>query len=154
MTRLDDQVWFRGVYLSFTPEVKAQPFFAKESPVPASKFSARWTGEVEPRFSEDYRFVVYADGGDGLPARPGGKVRLWIGDQLVIDHWDKVPPRSGGPRTGMSISLPVALKAGARVPIKLEFSANDSPVPHLHLCWESRTQDREHVPAAALYPSL
>ncbi len=153
VTRVDDQVWFRGLYLSFTPEVKARPFFTKDSPLPEGKFSARWTGEVEPRFSEDYRFVIYADGDDGLTPPPGGKVRLWIGDQLVVDHWEKIPPHAGGPRTAMYASSLIALTAGTRVPIRLEFSANESQVPHFHLCWESRTQDREHVPAATLYPA-
>lgn len=153
VTRIDDQVWFRGLYLSFTPEIKARPFFPNDGPLPAGRFSARWTGEVEPRFTEDYRFVVYADGDDGLTPVPGDNVRLWIGDRLMIDHWEKVPPRAGGPRTATYASPLIALTAGIRIPIRLEFAANESQVPHLHLCWESRTQDREHVPAAALYPA-
>jgi hypothetical protein len=153
MTRVDDQVWFRGLYLSFTPEIKARPFFTKNSPVPQDSFSARWTGEVEPRFSEDYRFVVYTDGDDGLTPPPGEKVRLWIGNQLVLDHWEQVKPHDGGPRTATYVSGSIPLTAGTRTSIRLEFSAKESKVPHLHLCWESRTQDREHVPATALYPA-
>ena len=40
-------------------------------------FSARWTGRVEPRFSEEYTFSVYATGG----------VRLWVDGELLIDEW-------------------------------------------------------------------
>jgi hypothetical protein len=39
------------------------------------------------------------------------------------------------------------------VPIRLEFSANRAAKPHVHLVWESGTQDREHVPSSALYPA-
>ena len=49
VTRVDDQIWFRGSYFAHCSEIKAPPFFAQESPVPATEFSARWTGEVEPR---------------------------------------------------------------------------------------------------------
>ena len=72
----------------------------------------------------------------------------------MLDAWDGVTAApEAKPRTSTRMSKPVALSAGQRVPILLEFSANDSATPHLHLVWESRTQDREHIPAAALYPS-
>ena len=155
-TRVDDQVWFGGAHLAFINAMKAPPFFVKESPVPERTFSARWTGEVEPRFSEDYRFGVYVQGDRGGPKGEiiGSKARLWIDNQPVLDHWNGVEPETRDlPRTYSLLSGPIKLKAGQRVAIRLEFAANHGPPPQVHLVWESRTQDREHILASALYPT-
>lgn len=156
VTRVDDQIWFRGSYFAFCSEIKAPPFFPKESPVPATEFSARWTGEVEPRFCEDYRLGFYYQGDRSGPNQSwqGSKVRLWVGDQLVLDGWQTLPEKKGkAPRSRANTSTAIALVAGRKVPIRVEFAANGAEKPHLHLYWESRTQDREHIPAAALYPA-
>lgn len=156
LERVDAQVWFRGVWLAFSGEIKASPFFPPNSPLPERTFSAQWTGEIEPRFSEDYRLGVYLQGIPGGPKGEitGSKARLWIGDKLVLDHWDEVAPgKPAAPVSHTVRSTPLAWKSGQRVPIRLEFSAADATAPHLHLFWESRTQDREHIPATALYPT-
>ncbi|MBE7500468.1 MAG: hypothetical protein HS113_09225 [Verrucomicrobiales bacterium] len=156
VTRVDDQIWFRGVYFAYCSEIKAPPFFTGDSPVPATEFSARWTGEVEPRFREDYRLGFYYQGDRSGPGQSwqGSKVRLWVDDQLVLDGWNASPEPKGKPaRSRANTSAAVPLVAGRKVPIRIEFSANGAEKPHLHLHWESRTQDREHIPAAALYPS-
>jgi hypothetical protein len=154
-TRVDDQVWFRGSWLAYAGEVKAPPFFAGKSPVPDRTFSARWTGELEARFAEEYRLGVYVQahpGGQGVWR--GSKARLWVDGRLVVDHWEPVraAPKDS-PRTDMFLSPSLSLRPGQRVPLRLEFSAHEATEPHVHLVWESRTQDREHVPASALHPS-
>jgi hypothetical protein len=60
--------------------------FGSASPgntVPATNWSARWTGEIEPEFGvthpEHYRFF--------LPINDTGGARLWVNNQLVIDEW-------------------------------------------------------------------
>lgn len=40
----------------------------------------RWTGFVQPAFSEQYEFTVEANDG----------ARLWIGDNLMFDNFDEV----------------------------------------------------------------
>jgi hypothetical protein len=45
--------------------------------IPATKWSARWTGTVTAPKSGEYTFCLYADDG----------CRLFIDDQNVIDHW-------------------------------------------------------------------
>ncbi|MBK8195757.1 MAG: hypothetical protein IPK76_22105 [Lewinellaceae bacterium] len=50
--------------------------------VPANYFTARWTGFVEPLFSETYTFTVFSDDG----------CRLWVNDSLIIDKWQPQPP--------------------------------------------------------------
>jgi GH43 family beta-xylosidase len=42
----------------------------------AGAFSVRWTGQVQPAFSQTYTFYTQADGG----------VRLWVNGQLVINR--------------------------------------------------------------------
>jgi GH43 family beta-xylosidase len=55
--------------------------FGNASPVQpqmsSDTFSVRWTGQVQPEFSEAYTFHVTADDG----------VRLWVRGQLLIDRW-------------------------------------------------------------------
>src|SRR5207248_115843 len=46
--------------------------------IPTDNFSSRWTGSIEPRFSEPYTFTTVSDDG----------VRSWVDGQLLIDHWD------------------------------------------------------------------
>jgi hypothetical protein len=45
--------------------------------VGADTFSARWSGQVVPRFSGDYTFYTSADDG----------ARLYINNRVVIDNW-------------------------------------------------------------------
>jgi subtilisin family serine protease len=45
-------------------------------------FSARWTGQVQPQYSETYTFYTLADDG----------VRVWVNGQLLIDRWSNHPP--------------------------------------------------------------
>src|ERR1041385_3700987 len=43
----------------------------------ADAFSVRWTGQIQPKYSETYTFYLNSDNGR----------RLWINNQLVIDKW-------------------------------------------------------------------
>ncbi len=47
------------------------------SGVGADNFQVRWTGYLRPDFSESYQFSASSD----------ERVRLWIGDELIIDNW-------------------------------------------------------------------
>lgn len=94
--------------------------------------AARWVGQLEPRFSEPYTLVVYTNGGS----------RLWVDGKLVLDAWDK---------GGKQFAKPVVLKAGQRVPIKVEWKRLEK-APEMHLSWESPSQGIEHIPQAHLYP--
>ena len=42
-----------------------------------TNFTARWTGTVQPQYSETYTFTVVADDG----------VRLWVNGQLLVNNW-------------------------------------------------------------------
>jgi hypothetical protein len=97
-------------------------------PVSHSLFSARWTGFLEPEFSEEYTF--YTRSNDG--------VRLWIDDNPVIDNWtDHAETEDKGV---------IKLEAGRKHRIKLEyFYAGGSGV--IRLFWSSVSRKREIVPA-------
>jgi subtilisin family serine protease len=47
----------------------------------ADTFSVRWTGQIQPQYSETYAFYTRADDG----------VRLWINGQPIIDRWSNHP---------------------------------------------------------------
>ncbi len=128
--RVDADVWF-----GYANKAKANgskiPW--PEPGITGKPFSVRWTGFVEPRFSEETTFAFYA--------RNSG-VRLWIGEELVIDQW------SGGEKK--AFGKPVRLAAGKKVPIKIEWRQL-KPDAQAHLNWESVSQPISHVPANCLY---
>lgn len=99
----------------------------------ADTFSARWVGQVQPRFSETYTFHTVSDDG----------VRLWVNNQLVVDAWVDQGPTE---HTGL-----IALQAGALYDIKMEYYENGGGAV-AQLFWSSPNVLREIVPASQLFP--
>ena len=96
--------------------------------------SVRWTGQVLPQYSETYYFVATTDDG----------VRLWVNDQLVIDHWIL---------QGTSDSIgTIALQGGTRYDIKMDYFNGGGPGSAV-LSWYSPSQPRQVIPATRLYPT-
>jgi hypothetical protein len=104
--------------------------------VPGDRFSARWTGTVEPRHSETYTFHVRVS-----EANEG--VRLSVAGQRIIDGWTApfAVERSGA----------VALRAGERVPLALEYN-EDVGAASIELAWSSPSQPRVVVSWHRLRP--
>lgn len=96
-------------------------------------FSIRWTGQVQPQYSEAYYFRV--DGNAGT--------RLWVDDQLIIDGW------SG---TGDRTALPMNLVGGVRYNIRLEYWEGQNSA-YTRLYWYSESQPQQIIPALRLYPT-
>jgi uncharacterized protein (DUF1800 family) len=96
--------------------------------------TVRWTGQVQPQFSEGYFFDVQSDDG----------CRLWVNDQLVIDKWQK---QSLADQTNA-----IGLQAGTRYDIKLEYYQAGSAA-QAHLYWFSPSQAKEVIPNSSLYPT-
>jgi hypothetical protein len=153
LTRTDARLWFGMRWFpSIASPRPPRPWVAKGTPAPfdLQHFAVRWTGRLEPRFTESYRFFI--------EHAAKNQVRLWIGGRLVIDGWRKEAPAQAGRRPtreatgGVQLaSEPIALTAGTPVAISLEYAVNGGEAA-LHLSWESRSQERQHVPASALYP--
>ena len=66
-------------------------------------YTVRWTGQVQPQFSETYVFDVNSDDG----------CRLWVNDQLLIDKWQS--------QGATDWTNAIALQAGVRYDLKLEY---------------------------------
>jgi hypothetical protein len=96
-------------------------------------FSARWTGTVEARFSEEYTFHTYTNDG----------VRLEVDGKQIIDNWtDHSETEDRGA---------IALQAGRKYPVQLEyFYGGGQGAMKLH--WSSKSQAKEAVPAERLTP--
>jgi hypothetical protein len=145
-TRRDSRIWF-GFKIDHG---KWQPW--SKPPVPgigAQGFSARWTGMVEPPLTEAFTFSAYVG--------PRDRVRLWIGEQLVIDEWAPADPKRRRPKTTWAacdvvVSPPIALTAGGRVPLRLEYVSDGPEQGSLSLNWDSPTQERQRIPTTCLYP--
>jgi hypothetical protein len=106
-----------------------------DSRLPPSNFSARWTGQLEPRQSGLYQFQVVA--GDGA--------RLFLDQKAVILDWSVIP--SARSRRGTAM-----LEAGRAYDLRVEYFA-DAPPNSIRLLWSSDCFDWEVIPAAQLHPT-
>ena len=145
---LDSQIWFGN--LGNIPKPWPKTKVTKQA-----GFSGRWYGYLEPKFSENYIFRIYTARGRriGQGLLKPEKVRLWIDGNLVIDNWHDSIPRKQEVEHDEGVkhaSKPIFLRAGMPIPIKIEYLKVTSG--DLHLCWESETQQIEHIPTHALYP--
>lgn len=103
--------------------------------VNADDFTVRWTGSVVPAASGSYTFFVTSDDG----------ARLWVGDTLVIDQWvDQGTTEATG--------TPIALTAGTRYDLRLEFYENDGGA-EVTLRWQSAGQTKAVIPMYRLFPT-
>jgi uncharacterized protein (DUF2141 family) len=98
-------------------------------------FSAKWTGEIEPLYSETYTFTTQSD----------SAVQVWINGQEIINDWNA---HGSTQDTGS-----IALQAGHRYSILINYSKQDSTAG-LQLSWSSASQGAQIVPSTQLYPSV
>jgi hypothetical protein len=92
-------------------------------------FSVRWTGQVQPCYSQTYTFYTSSDDG----------VRLWVNGQQVIANWtDHGPTENSGT---------IALTAGQKYDVGMEFYENGGGAV-ASLSWSSASQ------ATLLYPPV
>jgi autotransporter-associated beta strand protein len=102
--------------------------------VGATNFTVRWTGSIQPQFSEPYVFYTTADDG----------VRLYLNGQLLIDDWtDKT--------NATTKSNTVSLVAQQLYTIELDYyqKTNNASVT---LSWSSTSVPFSIVPQTQLYP--
>ncbi len=121
LTRVDptvDFVWTNGV----TPNLSN------------GLYSVRWTGQIQPQFSETYIFDVRSDDG----------ARLWVNDQLLIDKWV-----SQGTTDWTNA---IALQANTRYDIRLEYLQAGGK-GEVHLSWYSADQSSQIIPGNRMFPT-
>jgi len=97
-------------------------------------YCVRWTGQVQPQYSEVYYFDVKSDDG----------CRLWVNDQLLINKW-----QSQGATDWTNAIL---LQAGTRYDLKLEYLQTGGAA-QAHLYWYSADQSEQVIPNSCLYPT-
>ena len=95
-------------------------------------FSVRWDGEVVAQKSERYTFYSRTDDG----------VRLWVNNQLLIDHWT--------PQAATEWSGSIDLVAGQHCTIKMEYFERYGGAL-AQLSWSSATTPKQIVPTSQLY---
>lgn len=115
-------------------------------PYSTHPFSARWTGRVEPIFTEDYQFVLeYTNAGSTLAT-----ARLWING--VEQTTSTTVVTTSTVLSQRKVFPAVALTAGTHVDIMVEYtSSNGTQSPNIHLSWQSFSQERRQVPTTALF---
>jgi hypothetical protein len=116
LTRIDQTVDFN--WREGSPDASIAP----------DTFSARWTGQIEPKFSETYTFEATSDDG----------VRLWVDGQLVIDGWQD--------QSAAAFQGSIALRAGQKYDLKMEYYENGGRAVAA-LVWSSPSQAKQHVTA-------
>jgi uncharacterized repeat protein (TIGR03806 family) len=102
--------------------------------ISSTNFSVRWTGSVQPQYSENYTFYTWSDAG----------VRLWINGQLLIDHWSNQPP------TQWSATIPMV--AQQLYNIELDYYYQNQGAPVAQLSWSSPSTPTAIIPQTQLYP--
>jgi mono/diheme cytochrome c family protein len=99
-----------------------------------SNYTVRWTGSVQPQFSEDYTFYATADDG----------VRLWINGQEIINGWvDQAP-------TTYQASLP--LVAQQIYNVEMDYYYQNDGAAEAELAWSSPSTPQAIIPQSQLYP--
>ena len=117
VSRIDATVNFNWISTKGTPNVN----------VSSEAFTARWSGALQPAFSETFTFHVNANGG----------VRLRVGSSVLVNQWTHVG--SG------SWSGTIQLQAGLPVPVVLEYAqVKESAL--ISLQWSSPSLALEVIP--------
>ncbi|MET9626811.1 alpha-L-fucosidase [Lentzea sp. NPDC006480] len=101
--------------------------------VPLDNFSARWTGSLQASYTGPHTLLAVSD----------ETVKVWLGDQLVIDG-----SKPHGPRVDKAA---VNLEAGRKYPIRVEY-ADLTGEAYLKLLWANPYESQRVVPTSALSP--
>lgn len=156
LRRTDAELWFGNRTLSATRDLSGRDWKLDaaadgSSALVPGEFSARWEGEVEVPFSESFTFII------GREYYAGG-ARLWLDGEVVVGEQTMPQGREGRRRphlegrTTRKKSRPIPLEAGRRYAVRIDYASGGS-APQLHLIWESRSQERRHVPTELMYPA-
>jgi hypothetical protein len=131
----------------------APPTSSRQIKMAADTFTVRWTGQVQPRYTDNYVFRFVPDDSVGIWITVDGVRRpLWT------PTWDRLDGKAGNgtsteyANTSTYESAPLALKAGQKYPIDViyyEYTGGASA----RLMWRSDTYQKtaEVIPQSQLY---
>lgn len=117
LTRVDPQIGFRWDRGSPTDNLMARGEAHGGQSVPSDNFSIRWSGQLLPPVSGEYRIETAAN--DGF--------RLYLDGKLLLDHWDKTDRLRADSAT-------VTLQAGRAYDLRLEYY-DDERDAGVRLAW-------------------
>ena len=132
--RPDNTVFKGGLPAALTARALVEPGKAYAiylRPSLTTQFSVRWTGLIEPKFSEEYSLHTVSNDG----------ARLWIDSRPIIDDWNEHGEQEN---TGK-----IALQAGRRYAVKLEYFYNGGAAV-MRLLWSSQSQAKEPIATSQL----
>ncbi|HEX4748755.1 MAG TPA: RICIN domain-containing protein [Bryobacteraceae bacterium] len=98
-----------------------------------TNFSVKWTGQVQPIYSETYLFMTYSDDG----------VRVVINGQQIINDWSY--------HSGTWDWNWITLQAGQLYDIEVDYFQGVGAA-NVQLWWQSPSQGKEIIPQTRLYP--
>jgi hypothetical protein len=98
-----------------------------------TSYSVRWTGQIQPQFSQEYTFYLTSSGG----------ARLMVNGQVLVNNWTDHASKVD---TGK-----VSLQANVKYDIRLEFYRNTANPAIVKLEWQSASRTRQVVPQARLF---
>lgn len=131
----DDQEFRKPRLVRYDPILNFQWGLGAPDPSVNVDFAARWTGRLEPKYTEVYTFQTHAEDG----------VRLWIDGRQIINKWEDAPPYL------QEANIP--LQAGHKYDIRLDYH-NKMGEAILRLRWSSPSQRKEIIAASQLSPPL
>ena len=103
--------------------------------LPTNHFSVRWEGQLEAPTSGSYTLTLTSDEG----------LRLWLGGQVVVDHWQA--------HTADERAVTLSLTGGQKYEVRLEYYEG-SGMAMAKLEWQYPGQARQFVPQKFLYPTV
>lgn len=106
---------------------------APDPKVGADTFTVRWTGSVQPQFSETYTFYATADDG----------VRLWVNGKQLVNGWVD--------QGATTYQGSIALKSQQLYNIVMEYYENGGGAV-AKLAWSSPSTTQTNIPQSQLYP--
>lgn len=113
---------------------------AGQSPSPripsGTDYTIRWTGKIQPKYSETYTFYATADDG----------VRVWVNHKLIIDDWSL--------HAATQFSNKIPLQAGQQYLFKVEYLESAGGAATVQLYWDSPSQPKEFIPENAFFYPL
>jgi len=108
-------------------------FGSPDQTISNDHFTAQWSGQILPSYSEEHTFYTNTDDG----------VRLWVNGQLIIDQWV-----DQGAKEWLG---KITLTAGQKYDIKLQYYEN-AVNASCSLSWSSSSISKQIIPMAQLYP--
>jgi uncharacterized repeat protein (TIGR03806 family) len=107
---------------------------APDPSIGSTNFSVKWTGFVQPQYTETYTFYTLTDGG----------AQLWINGQLLINAFTNQPP------TQWSATIPMVAQQSYN--IEMDYFYQNTGASVAQLFWSSSSTPFSIIPQSQLFP--